>query len=1488
MAVISVIQAVFFVVSVIYQQQQARKAAERQRQAQIEADARADAAKGLKVVSENEAATLKVPYGRNFMGGARVYTNTLNSIAAPVLGTDGVVFKAGTALDAAIGGTKHEFMMVQQAICVGGINAIYDVDIDGKRISGEYVNADGEIEYDVVLPTAFSFVQAYSHGARVHVYPTGGVVCPWALANDPTLTNAIFSGICYSTSIFRINRDDPQFNAGIPVSQYYLEGMRVYDIEGSEGARTLSAAKTYSNNPALCLLDYLINTEYGRGLALEFIDLDSFYKAKEICDVVVQADVPLDGTIWRGKGGTRDIKRYECNLALDTGKSIRDNIEIILDCMNRAELVWSGGVYRLNIQHPYVYDALVTYPIGTVVQYDNGLGDVSVYEATASNLGVTPAVGAYWVSALAADITDDDIIRDGEISISWPNAQNRLNFATVRFLNEARDFAEETVAWPPKTGIIDGPGAGLSPTVWSGVTAYNRSYKVTYGGDTYQLAVGINRVSAVTPDNDPAWILYDDSTVYSTFLAADSGVPLETEIFATGISDYYHALAKAEQMVRESRDNTAYKLPLSRSFIHLEPGDLVRVTSDVLNIPGELMYIDEVQPDNKGVINIGAYKLDAANLAWNAQDDEIVPIRNLYDDKIPNVVASSILHFPENPTVADSPGFITWDRPDDARINNYVIYTADAYAGANTDWVQRGQTSLNRWDLPNLNSGHYVVTVVSRAKNGNMADKTGWPLKGINLLDLDLRTVRLRVYTRSVLAPSVPSHSGTSFDFTTMTLVPPSGWHTSPQLPVDGVSDSLWYAQTDVTDTETSHIKAPVTNWNRNGVTKIEETIESYTKTLEVFSRNNPPQELDKPTGGSYTFPSGPMVAPTGTDIYSNPVTWAEVIPFGFAPVYRSFAYAKTTTGTGLNSNTLVWSKPQVVIPMESTTVDALLYQWAMSAPSVATLSSTFTWSTLSHAYVNQGSWEEAIPTNPETPGIQLWVAKKTFSDYNGVTETELDWSDASVYSLSLNGLAGLQSVDVKAYKWSATIPSGPTGTETYTWATGSISGYPSGWTATAGTGTAGYTLYEARVHLTADAATPTSSINWGLASLFVAGYAGADGLSYKTAYTASPTLTATPGGTTTSGPTSVPAVDYGVIGTWSLTVPSLSTSDFLYQVDGIYNPATNIITWGTPYWSSLKVGSLSAIVANLGTITAGNITLDTSGYIRGGQTAYDTGTGFWAGYSGGAYKFSVGDGTKGFKWDGTDYDIVGGGNSKMRIGQTAYNTGTGLWVGMVSGVPKISMGIAGGAGFTFDGTSFVITGGLQAGSITAASGIIADAAVTTLKLAGNSVTIPVYTEVLTSGALTSLTANVAGTFDVISSTIVLPAAANLMIAYSPLPTIVLESGYSSGSDNYATERKMFIQVGQESSNVNGAAYAYAEVYVNGTLTGTPIIGGTQDFNGAVWYGLFTFSIPAFTRVLSLAAGTYTIAIKLRYFTHGGNAYYQEGPRSLVLSGVMR
>lgn len=172
-----------------------------------------------------------------------------------------------------------------------------------------------------------------------------------------------------------------------------------------------------------------------------------------------------------------------------------------------------------------------------------------------------------------------------------------------------------------------------------------------------------------------------------------------------------------------------------------------------------------------------------------------------------------------------------------------------------------------------------------------------------------------------------------------------------------------------------------------------------------------------------------------------------------------------------------------------------------------------------------------------------------------------------------------------------------------------------------------------------------------------------------------------------------------------------LTTDDKLYRYNG-----TAWVTWvdGSDILASsvtaakISVSSLSALSANMGTLTSGNITVDGSGFIRGGSTGYLTGSGFWMGYHSGAYKFHIGDPTGDrIAWTGSSLDIKGTLNAvtgtfgaltvasggSIRMGQTAYNVGTGFWLGDAGGVAKFSIGSPAGNNMRWDGTALTISG---------------------------------------------------------------------------------------------------------------------------------------------------------------------------------------------------
>lgn len=109
-----------------------------------------------------------------------------------------------------------------------------------------------------------------------------------------------------------------------------------------------------------------------------------------------------------------------------------------------------------------------------------------------------------------------------------------------------------------------------------------------------------------------------------------------------------------------------------------------------------------------------------------------------------------------------------------------------------------------------------------------------------------------------------------------------------------------------------------------------------------------------------------------------------------------------------------------------------------------------------------------------------------------------------------------------------------------------------------------------------------------------------------------------------------------------TITADNISASTITAAEIAANTITANEIAANTITASEMNVSQLSAVAADLGTITAGNITIDSSGYVKGGQTAYATGTGFWLGYDTDAYKFSIGDSDNYFKWDGSSLAIEG------------------------------------------------------------------------------------------------------------------------------------------------------------------------------------------------------------------------------------------------------
>ena len=122
----------------------------------------------------------------------------------------------------------------------------------------------------------------------------------------------------------QLTYDDRAFPSGIPNLSALVRGRKLYD------PRTATTA--WSDNPALCVLDYLM-APWGLAATLEEIDVASFIAAANICDETVERP---DG----------QEKRFTCNGVLDVSQAPQSALPPLLtSCAGR--LTYTAGRWRL-------------------------------------------------------------------------------------------------------------------------------------------------------------------------------------------------------------------------------------------------------------------------------------------------------------------------------------------------------------------------------------------------------------------------------------------------------------------------------------------------------------------------------------------------------------------------------------------------------------------------------------------------------------------------------------------------------------------------------------------------------------------------------------------------------------------------------------------------------------------------------------------------------------------------------------------------------------------------------------------------------------------------------------------------------------------------------------------------------------------------------------------------------------------------------------
>ena len=219
---------------------------------------------------------------------------------------------------------------------VGGNMVFLDSTDDNKYLHIVIVFAPHEIESfdtiyfnDDLLVLSGTSVVNEEYAGKVHIEKvTKGSVAaiPSLLLANPRWTSShILTDQAYL--YVRLEYNAESFPTGIPNITALMRGRKIYDPR--------SDVTSYSNNPALVILDYLTDDVFGLGAKNSEIDYTSFTTAANICDQQVQ------------KSTFFYEDRYTCDGIVDTNNTPKGNIEALLTSLN-GNLYYSNGLWHLR------------------------------------------------------------------------------------------------------------------------------------------------------------------------------------------------------------------------------------------------------------------------------------------------------------------------------------------------------------------------------------------------------------------------------------------------------------------------------------------------------------------------------------------------------------------------------------------------------------------------------------------------------------------------------------------------------------------------------------------------------------------------------------------------------------------------------------------------------------------------------------------------------------------------------------------------------------------------------------------------------------------------------------------------------------------------------------------------------------------------------------------------------------------------------------
>ena len=341
--------------------------------------------------SPSNTAPIPVVYGRRQIGGTRVFLTTT--------------------------GTDNKYLHLVLAVCEGEVSQLHQVYVNDVQL----YNTDGTIN------TKFrggddnrAYIKVNFHTGADDQVADSDLVSSTSLW-DSTCT---LSGIAYA--YIRLEYDSDIWGSGFPIINFDISGKKIRDIRNT--ADDANGLLRFSNNPALCIRDYLTNTRYGRSITASEIDDTSFITAANYCD----ESVTINNT---------SQLRYGCNGVVNTNSTSMNNLtQLLTSC--RGFLIYTGGKYKIKLDKidssTFAFDE------------DNMIGDVTLSVGSKSTLWNRCKAGFFnkdkeWANDYAIQdstsyrTADNSLLLEGTIELPFTSDANTASMIARQSMNQSRE-----------------------------------------------------------------------------------------------------------------------------------------------------------------------------------------------------------------------------------------------------------------------------------------------------------------------------------------------------------------------------------------------------------------------------------------------------------------------------------------------------------------------------------------------------------------------------------------------------------------------------------------------------------------------------------------------------------------------------------------------------------------------------------------------------------------------------------------------------------------------------------------------------------------------------------------------------------------------------------------------------------------------------------------------------------------------------------------